>query len=187
VDVQTFDIPGLLLFTPKRHGDARGFFSEVWRDDVFRQHAGEISLVQDNHSLSASCGTLRGLHFQRPPMAQGKLVRVGRGSVIDVAVDIRHGSPTFGRHVAVSLSAANWAQLWVPPGFLHGFLTMEPDTEVLYKVSNHYSAPDDAGVAHDDPDLGIEWPIAAADRVLSDRDKGLPRLRDLPPVFTFGR
>jgi dTDP-4-dehydrorhamnose 3,5-epimerase len=185
VDVQTFDIPGLLLFTPKRHGDARGFFSEVWRDDVFRHHAGDVALVQDNHSVSAVKGTLRGLHFQRPPMAQGKLVRVTRGAIIDVAVDIRHGSPTFGRHTAVALSAANWAQLWLPPGFLHGFVAMEPDTEVLYKVSNYYSAAADAGVAHDDPDLMIDWPIAPDMRLLSPRDKALPRLRDLPPVFTF--
>jgi dTDP-4-dehydrorhamnose 3,5-epimerase len=187
VDVQTFDIPDLLLLTPKRHGDDRGFFSEVWRDDVFRRHAGDFSIVQDNHSVSAAAGTLRGLHFQRPPMAQGKLVRVTRGAVLDVAVDIRRGSPTFGRHAAVTLSAANWSQLWVPPGFLHGFLTLEPDTEVHYKVTSYYSPADDGGVMHDDPDLGIAWPVPAAERTLSAKDLALPRLRDLPPFFTYGR
>lgn len=185
VDVQTFDIPDLLLITPKRHGDERGFFSEVWRDDIFRSHAGDIRFVQDNHSFSAVRGTLRGLHFQRPPAAQGKLVRVTRGAVLDVAVDIRRGSPAFGRHVAVMLSARNWQQLWVPPGFLHGFLTMEPDTEVLYKVTGFYSAADDGGVAHDDPDLGIDWPVPTADRVLSAKDRSLPRLKDIAPVFSF--
>jgi dTDP-4-dehydrorhamnose 3,5-epimerase len=181
----TFDIPGLLLFTPKRFGDDRGFFSEVWREDIFRQHAGEIRLVQDNHSLSAKRGTLRGLHFQKPPAAQGKLVRVTRGRVLDVAVDIRHGSPTFGRHEAVELSAANWSQLWVPPGFLHGFLTLEDDTEFLYKVSHLYSPGDDAGVAFDDPDIGIAWPIETQALTLSAKDRALPKLRDLPQHFTY--
>jgi dTDP-4-dehydrorhamnose 3,5-epimerase len=186
VDVQSLDIPDLLLITPKRHGDDRGFFSEVWRDDIFRRHAGDVRFVQDNHSVSAVPGTLRGLHFQRPPTAQGKLVRVARGAVLDVAVDIRQGSPTYGRHAAVTLSAANWRQLWVPPGFLHGFLTLEPDTEVLYKVTSLYSPADDGGVAHDDPDLAIAWPVPPHQRTLSAKDRALPRLRDLPPVFAAG-
>ncbi len=185
MEIRTFDIPGLVLFTPRKHGDARGFFSEVWREDVFRQHAGDVALVQDNHSWSASRGTLRGLHCQAPPMAQGKLVRAARGRVLDVSVDIRRGSPTFGRHVAVELSAANWAQLWIPEGFLHAFCTLEDDTDFLYKVSNHYSAQHDTGVVFDDPDLAISWPFPVAELTLSPKDKMLPRLRDLPSMFDY--
>jgi dTDP-4-dehydrorhamnose 3,5-epimerase len=185
MDVAALDLPGLLLFSPRRIGDERGFFSEVWREDVFRAHAGDIALVQDNHSRSAKRGTLRGLHYQKPPTAQGKLVRATRGSVLDVAVDIRHGSPTFGRHAAVELSAANWAQLWVPPGFLHGFVTLEDDCEVLYKVSSYYSPADDGGVAFDDPDIGVAWPFPADELTLSAKDRAAPRLKDLPAHFVW--
>jgi dTDP-4-dehydrorhamnose 3,5-epimerase len=186
MDTKTFDIPGPVLFTPRRHGDARGFFSEVWRDDLFRSSVGDVALVQDNHALSARRGTLRGLHYQAPPMAQGKLVRVARGAVLDVAVDARLGSPTFGRHVAVELSAANWAQLWVPEGFLHGYCTLADDTEVLYKVSSVYSPAHDGGVAFNDPDIAISWPFEASDLTVSQKDLSLPRLRDMPPVFRYG-
>jgi dTDP-4-dehydrorhamnose 3,5-epimerase len=185
MDVQTLEIPGLLLITPKKHGDARGFFSEVWRQDVFEAHAGPIHFVQDNHAYSGKRGTLRGMHFQKPPMAQGKLVRVTRGAVLDVAVDIRKGSPSFGRHVAVELSAENWQQLFVPEGFLHGYLTLTEETELLYKVTSHYSAADDAGVAFDDPDLGIAWPMAREDLTLSAKDVNLPRLRDVVSPFVW--
>lgn len=185
MDVRTFDIPGLVLFAPRKHGDARGFFSEVWREDLFRRHASHVALVQDNHTWSARRGTLRGLHFQMPPMGQGKLVRVSRGAVLDVAVDVRWGSPTYGRHVAVELSAENWAQLWIPEGFLHGFCTLQDDTEVLYKVSNIYSPTHDRGVAYNDPDLGIAWPVSAAELTMSDKDAAQPRLRDLPPIFVY--
>lgn len=183
MDIQEFDIEGPLLFTPLRHGDERGFFSEVFRKDLFEAAAGRYEFVQDNHSRSARRGTLRGLHYQAPPMAQGKLVRVTRGCVLDVAVDIRCGSASFGRHVAVELSAENWRQLWIPPGFLHGFLTLTEDTEFLYKVTTFYSAAHDGAVAFDDPDIGIEWPIPVDDLILSAKDRAAPRLRDLPPLF----
>ena len=141
--------------------------------------------MQDNHAFSASKGTVRGLHFQREPRAQGKLVRITRGAVLDVAVDVRHGSPTFGRYVAVELSAANWRQLWIPTGFLHGYCTLEDDTEIIYKVTDYYSATHDAGVLWNDPDLKISWPVNDADAVLSERDRVAPRLRDLPPMFSY--
>ncbi|MGR7996406.1 MULTISPECIES: dTDP-4-dehydrorhamnose 3,5-epimerase [unclassified Xanthobacter] len=186
MDVKTFDIPDVKLVTPKRFGDHRGFFSETWSDRAFRAEVADMGFVQDNHSLSAQKGTLRGLHYQKPPTAQGKLVRVVRGAIFDVAVDIRHGSPTFGRHVAVTLDAVTGAQLWVPPGFLHAFCTLEENCEVVYKVTDYYSAADDGGVAWDDPDIGIAWPVAAAEVVLSDKDRKHPRLKDLPPLFRYG-
>ncbi len=186
MQVDTFDIEGPLLLTPPRHGDARGFFSEVFRQDAFEGAAGPVRFVQDNHSVSAARGVLRGLHFQRPPFAQGKLVRVARGAVLDVAVDAREGSPTYGRHLTVELSADNWRQLWVPPGFLHGFCTLTEETEFLYKVTAFYSAPHDAAAAFDDPDIGVRWPFPREALTLSDRDRAAPRLRDLAPIFPRG-
>lgn len=183
MDIRELELEGVLLITPKRHGDERGFFSEVFRKDHFEAKAGPVNFVQDNHSRSAAKGTLRGLHFQSPPAAQGKLVRVTRGAVVDVAVDIRHGSPTFGKHVAVELSAENWQQLWVPPGFLHGFCTLTDDVEFLYKVTAYYSPECDGGVAFNDPDLGIKWPFADDQLTLSAKDRAAPRLRDLPKIF----
>jgi dTDP-4-dehydrorhamnose 3,5-epimerase len=185
MQVETTALPGVLLITPQRHGDARGFFSEVFRLDVFRRHAGDVVFVQDNQSRSAKAGTLRGLHFQRPPRAQGKLVRVARGAAIDVAVDIREGSPTYGRHIAVELSEANWRQLWIPPGFLHGFVTLVDDTEFLYKVTDHYSPEHDAAVAWNDPDLAVSWPTIPGGPGLSDKDRNAPLLRDLGRIFTY--
>ena len=135
--------------------------------------------------MSGKKGTIRGLHFQRPPFAQGKLVRVTRGAVVDVVVDIRLGSPTFGHHVKVELSAANWRQLWVPAGMLHGFCTLEDHTEFLYKVTAYYDAASDGGVRFDDPDLGIAWPVAAEVATVSDKDRKAPRLHELPPIFQF--
>jgi dTDP-4-dehydrorhamnose 3,5-epimerase len=143
----------------------------------------DIDFVQDNHSLSATVGTLRGLHFQSPPCAQDKLVRVTRGRILDVAVDIRTASPTFGKHVAVELSAANWKQLLVPVGFAHGFVTLEPDTEVQYKVSAPYSPENDHGLAFDDPALGIDWGLPAAALTLSDKDRKHPRLAEMLRYF----
>jgi dTDP-4-dehydrorhamnose 3,5-epimerase len=183
MQVKRFEIDGPLLFTPARHGDARGFFSEVFRQDLFEAEVGSVVFVQDNHSFSAPKGTLRGLHFQAPPAAQGKLVRVTRGAVMDVAVDIRRASPTFGRHVAVELSAENWAQLWVPPGFLHGFCTLMDDTEFLYKVTARYSPEHDGAVSWNDPDIAIEWPFPEAALTLSSKDLKAPRLADLPAIF----
>jgi len=172
--------------TPKRHGDGRGFFSEVFRIDVFEAATGPVRFVQDNHSRSAKAGTLRGLHFQRDPRAQAKLVRVTRGAVIDVAVDIRHGSPTYGQHVAVELSEENWKQLWVPAGFLHGFVTLTDDTEFLYKVTDTYSGEHDACVAWNDPDLAIAWPVPPPGGwIFSEKDGRAPRLKDLGMLFTY--
>jgi len=176
-------IDDVLILEPKRFVDERGFFSETWSARAFAEAGLPERFVQDNHSLSQHAGTLRGLHFQSPPFAQAKLVRVTRGRALDVAVDLRRGSPTFGRHVAVELSAENWRQLYVPEGFAHGFCTLEDDVEVLYKVTAPYSPAHDRGVAFDDPALGIAWPYPAAAMTLSDKDRRHPRLADLPPVF----
>ncbi len=184
--VEPCEIPEVLIVTPKKFGDHRGFFSETWNKQTFAEATGMTDdFVQDNHSLSAETGVIRGLHFQSPPHAQGKLLRVSRGSILDVAVDIRTGSPTFGRHVAVELSADNWRQLWVPPGFAHGFCTLEPGTEVQYKVTGFYAPDNDHGLAFDDPDLKIAWPVEPADAVLSDKDRKHPRLADLPAYFEY--
>ena len=186
MQVDTFDIDGPLLLTPARHGDERGFFSEVFRQDAFEASAGPTVFVQDNHSVSRVKGVLRGLHFQRPPFAQGKLVRVSRGAVFDVAVDVRQGSPTYGRHVTAELTADNWRQLWIPAGFLHGFCTLTEEVEFLYKVTAVYSAPHDGAVAFDDPDLGVAWPFGREALTLSQKDLAAPRLRDLAPLFPVG-
>jgi dTDP-4-dehydrorhamnose 3,5-epimerase len=183
LEVEATDIPDVKIITPKKFGDSRGFFSEVYNRRSFVAAGIALEFVQDNQSLSAETGTLRGLHFQSPPFAQDKLVRVTRGRILDVAVDIRRGSATFGRHVAVELSAENWRQLLVPIGFAHAFVTLEPMTEVIYKVTNYYSAAHDLGLAWDDPDLGIAWPAPPGGVTLSDKDRRHPRLRDLPPVF----
>lgn len=182
--VERCAIPDVLLIEPARHGDARGFFSEVWSRRSLAAHGLDLPFVQDNHSLSREVGVLRGLHFQRPPSAQGKLVRVVRGAILDVAVDIREGSATYGQHVALELSAANWRQLWVPRGFAHGFVTLEPDTEVLYKVDAYYDREADAGILWNDPALGIDWPVA--DPILSEKDHGAPRLAEIAPPFPAG-
>lgn len=176
-------IAGVKIVTPKKHGDARGFFSEVYKQSDWRAAGFDLDFVQDNHSYSAPAGTLRGLHFQIDPAAQDKLVRVVRGRILDVAVDLRRSSPMFGKHVAVELSAENWRQLLVPIGFAHGFVTLEPDTEVLYKVTSLYSPTHDRGLAWDDPDLGIDWRIPAGGPLLSERDRQWPRLRDLADTF----
>lgn len=176
-------IADVKLVLPVQHGDARGFFSETYRRDAFARAGLDVEFVQDNCSRSRAVGTLRGLHYQREPRAQGKLVRVGRGAVLDVAVDLRVGSPSFGRHVAVRLSADEWNQLWVPAGFAHGFCTLEPDSEVLYKVTDYHSPDHDAGLAWDDPALGIEWPFEPGALVTSERDRRHPRLAELPVEF----
>lgn len=179
------DIPEVILVTPARFGDDRGFFSETWKDAPFRSLGIDVTFVQDNHSLSRQRGVVRGLHFQKAPRAQGKLVRCVRGSILDVAVDIRAGSPTYGRHVAVELSAENWQQLWVPVGFAHAFCTLEENTEVIYKVTDYYAPDRDAGVRFDDPDLAISWPVGRGEAVLSPKDAVLPRLADIGPQFSY--
>ncbi len=160
--IEPLDLPGLALLTPPRFGDDRGWFSETWNARAMAKAGLAVDFVQDNHSLSRDAGTLRGLHYQAPPAAQTKLVRCTAGAIFDVAVDVRRGSPTFGRWLGVRLSPEDGAQLLVPRGFLHGFLTLEPDTEVLYKVDAHYDAACDGSVAWDDPDIAIDWPLADA-------------------------
>lgn len=184
MDAKSFAIAGPLLLTPRKFVDARGFFSEVYSQRTFDPLIGKARFVQENHSLSRAKGTVRGLHFQSPPAAQGKLVRVGRGAIIDVAVDIRRQSPTYGQYVSTALSAENGAELWIPAGFAHGFCTLEPDTEVIYQVTEHYSQADDRGIAWDDPDIGIVWPVSAANAVLSEKDRDHPRLASLPGYFS---
>jgi dTDP-4-dehydrorhamnose 3,5-epimerase len=181
--VEETAIPAVKVITPKRFGDARGFFSEVYSRRAFEAAGLHLDFVQDNHSLSGPMGTIRGLHFQSPPFAQDKLIRVVRGRILDVAVDLRRSSPTYGQHVAVELSAENWRQLLVPVGFAHGFCTLEPDTEVVYKVTAYYAPAHDHGVAWDDPALGIAWPVAPDEALLSDKDARQPRLADLPTYF----
>ena len=183
MQVEETAIPAVKVVTPKKHGDARGFFSEVYNRSDWDKAGLDFTFVQDNHSFSAAAGTLRGLHFQTPPFAQDKLVRCARGRILDVAVDIRRSSPTFGRHVAVELSAENWRQLLVPIGFAHAFFTLEPDCEVLYKTTAPYSAASDRGIAWDDPAIGIVWPPLAGGPVLSDKDRRWPRLKDAPDLF----
>ena len=185
MQVRELSIPDVKLIVPRRFSDVRGYFAETWSDRLFRQEVADVTFVQDNQSVSAKKGTLRGLHFQKPPYAQGKLVRVVRGSIFDVAVDMRRGSPTYRQHVAVRLAAVDGAQLWVPPGFLHGFCTLEDETEVLYKATSYYSAVHDAGVLWNDPDLGIDWPVGIDSAILSDKDRRLPLLADLPEFFGY--
>jgi dTDP-4-dehydrorhamnose 3,5-epimerase len=176
MQVEPLAIPDVLLLTPARYGDSRGFFSETYSLQRFAEAGIGQPFVQDNHSLSARAGVVRGLHCQIAPSVQGKLVRVVKGAIWDVAVDIRRGSPSYGRHVATELSAENWRQLWVPGGFLHGFCTLAPDTEVIYKVTAPYDPAAERGVIWNDPDLALPWPVAAADAVLSGKDTTLPRL-----------
>jgi dTDP-4-dehydrorhamnose 3,5-epimerase len=183
MEVETTAIPAVKIVTPKKHGDARGFFSEVYNKSAMDKAGLHLDFVQDNHSFSGPVGTLRGLHFQTPPFAQDKLVRVGRGRILDVAVDIRRSSSTFGRYVAVELSADNWRQLLVPVGFAHGFVTLEPDTEVLYKTSAYYSAPHDRGLAWDDPEIGVKWSLPPGGATLSDKDRLWPQLKDATDLF----
>ena len=174
-------IDAVKIFSPKVHGDNRGFFCEIFR----AEWVPHINFVQENLSLSADVGTVRGLHYQEPPDAQDKLVTVVQGAILDVAVDIRRGSPTFGQSVAVELRAEELTQLLVPVGFAHGFCTLRPNTMVLYKVSAPYSPARDRGILWNDPHLGIEWPVAPDVATLSDKDRRQPRLRDIEPVFHF--
>jgi dTDP-4-dehydrorhamnose 3,5-epimerase len=177
------ELPGVLLLEPARFGDARGFFAESWNRRVLAQQGIGIDFVQDNHSLSVAPGTVRGLHFQAPPHAQAKLVRCGRGRFFDVAVDIRRGSPTFGRWLGYELSFDNGLQLLIPEGFLHGFVTREPHTEIIYKCSDYFAPDFDGAVRFDDPDLAIDWGIEG-EAILSEKDRKAPLFRDFVSPFT---
>ncbi|MGC2855061.1 dTDP-4-dehydrorhamnose 3,5-epimerase [Novispirillum sp. DQ9] len=183
IEITPTAIPDVLLITTRAFGDDRGWFTESWSRQRWAEAGLDIAFVQDNHSLSRPAGTLRGLHFQTPPRAQDKLVRCLRGRILDVAVDIRSGSPTFGQHVAVELSAENRVQIFVPKGFAHGFITLEPDCEVFYKVSDIYSPENDGGIAWDDPALGIDWGRPADQIVTSPKDRLHPRLADCATLF----
>lgn len=185
MQIEDTALPGVKVLTPRRFGDARGWFMESWNQKVLRAQGIGIAWVQDNHSMSAIPGTMRGLHYQRPPHAQAKLVRVVAGAILDVAVDARVGSPTFGGWVGVELSAENGRQMLVPQGFLHGFVTRAPGTEVLYKCSDVYAPDCDGAVAWDDPDLGIDWGIAPGEAVLSDKDRRAARWADWQSPFRW--
>lgn len=176
-------IPCVRVLTPRRFEDSRGVFSEVFRRDAMTALGVTRDFVQDNHSVSRRRGTVRGLHYQIAPFAQDKLVRVVRGAIFDVAVDLRRHSPTFGRHVTCILSAAEWNQLLIPVGFAHGFCTLEPDTEVIYKVTAYYSAAHERGIRWDDPQLGIDWPVAPDVALLSEKDRQLPSWGAVIDVF----
>ncbi|MBN8905276.1 MAG: dTDP-4-dehydrorhamnose 3,5-epimerase [Rhodospirillales bacterium 69-11] len=183
MNVEPLAIPDVKLVTPPKFGDSRGFFSETWNGKRFAAAGIEGPFLQDNHAFSAERGVLRGLHCQVGPNAQGKLVRVVRGAIWDVAVDARRESPTFGRWVGAEISAANWRQIWVPVGFLHGYVTLEPDTEVIYKVTGEYDKAAERGVIWNDPAIGIDWPIDPAIVTLSDKDKILPNLAGCGTLF----
>jgi dTDP-4-dehydrorhamnose 3,5-epimerase len=183
MNVERLAISDVVLITPKKFGDQRGFFSEIYNTRSFAEHGIDMEFVQDNHSLSVPKGTLRGIHFQRPPYAQDKLVRCTRGSVLDVAVDLRRSSPTFGKYVSAVLSAENWQQLLVPIGFGHAFLTLEANSEVQYKVSNYYSRECDAGIRWSDPDIAVDWGVSEDEVILSDKDKVLPYLSEEDRLF----
>lgn len=178
-------IDGVVVVTPEKFGDHRGFFSEVYNKRKLAELGIDDEFVQDNHSLSKDVNTIRGLHFQIDPKPIAKLVRVIRGAIWDVAVDLRVGSPSYGQHVSAELTAENWSQIYVPVGFAHGFCTLEPDTEVSYKVTDHWASEVDRGVAWDDPDLAIPWPVTSDDVVISDKDTKQPSFAELPEHFTW--
>ena len=177
MQIERFPIDGVLLITPTKRLDPRGFFSEVYRSDVFAAEGIAAAFVQDNHVFSHPRGVLRGMHFQIPPHAQGKLVRCIKGSILDVAVDIRRGSPTFGRHVAAELSASNFRQLWVPPGFAHGFVVLSESAQFLYKTTDYWYPEHERSIVWNDPEIGIEWPIDS-EPLLAAKDAAGKRLAE---------
>ncbi|WP_331376972.1 dTDP-4-dehydrorhamnose 3,5-epimerase [Sinorhizobium chiapasense] len=176
LEIRALGLDGVLEIVPRKFSDERGFFSETYNAETLLAHGIALTFVQDNHSYSAMAGTVRGLHYQLPPRAQAKLVRVVRGRAFDVVVDIRRGSSTFAQWVGVELSAEKWNQILVPVGFAHGLVTLEPETEVLYKVSEHYSAEHDRAIRFDDPQIGIRWPVAPDRLCLSAKDRDAPLL-----------
>ena len=183
--IKQTNLSGVFQITPRRFSDDRGFFCETWNERELEEYGLSISFVQDNQSLSGAAGTVRGLHYQSPPHAQEKLVRCGRGALLDVAVDIRKGSPNYGKWVGVELSAENGRQLLVPKGFLHGFITMEPDTEILYKCSDYYAPECDGAIRFDDADIAINWGVSPEQVVLSEKDAAAPLLKDFVSPFTY--
>lgn len=187
VKIQSTMLPGVHLLTPRHIGDERGYFAEIFRADLFAEHVGAFSFVQDNESRSIQQGTIRGLHFQSEPHAQGKLVRCTAGALFDVAVDIRVESPTFGLWAGETLTPDNGKQLWIPPGFAHGFCSLEPNTVICYKVTGYYSSECDKGLCWDDPAIGIDWPEVADPDTLSPKDRQQPLLAELPAYFTWGK
>ncbi|MEM8625822.1 MAG: dTDP-4-dehydrorhamnose 3,5-epimerase [Pseudomonadota bacterium] len=185
LSVEPLEIPAVRLITPVRHEDDRGFFSEAWNRRAWAEAGLDIDFVQDNHALSREAGTVRGLHFQAPPYQQDKLVRVLRGAILDIALDLRSGSPSYGKHVSVKLSAGDGKLLLVPVGFAHGLVTLEPNTELLYKVSGFFAKSHDFGLLWNDPALGIDWGISEDDAILSEKDQRQPSLAELPDYFDY--
>lgn len=185
MEIQSYPVEGVKLLTPRHIGDERGYFAETFRVDIFTRECGDWTFVQDNESRSAKAGTIRGLHFQSEPHSQGKLVRCTAGALFDVAVDIRAGSPTYGQWIGETLTPENGQQLWVPPGFAHGFCSLAANTVICYKVTGYYSAECDKGLAWDDPAVAITWPEAADPETLSAKDRKQPLLKDLPEYFTY--
>ena len=185
MQVETTKIAGVLVITPKKFGDERGFLSETFRSSALAAYGVTHGWAQDNHSMSGKRGAVRGLHFQAPPRAQAKLLRVVHGTIFDVAVDIRKGSPTYGGHVAVELSADNWKQLYVPPGMAHGFCTLTDRADVLYKTSDEYAPETEGGLLWNDPALRVSWPVTAADATFNARDAGWPTLAEFRSPFSW--
>ena len=185
MEFHTFEVEGPLEIKPRKIEDDRGYFSEVFRLDEFTRHAPSVEFVQDNQSLSVRSGTIRGIHFQSNPAAQGKLVRCLAGKLLDVAVDLRSGSPTYGRWVSALLSPEENNQLWVPVGFGHAFCTLEPNSVIGYRVTSYYSPENDKGLAWDDPEVAIDWPEIADPETLSAKDRKQPRLSELPSYFSL--
>jgi len=185
MEIKVLDLPGAVLLRPRRFSDARGYFVETYNENSFAAAGIAVKFVQDNQSYSARRGTIRGLHFQLPPAAQSKLVRVLQGSVYDVAVDLRVGSPTYGQWRGATLTGDGGEQFFVPGGFAHAFCTLEPDSVVAYKVDNFYSPSHDTGLIWNDPDLAIDWPVAPGEVVLSDKDLKLGRFADFESPFTY--
>ncbi|PYE87300.1 dTDP-4-dehydrorhamnose 3,5-epimerase [Phyllobacterium leguminum] len=183
--IERLPLAGLAMITPTRLGDHRGYFSEIFKDGWFRENIEDATFVQENESFSAAPGTVRGLHFQIDPFAQGKLVRCIAGKIFDVAVDIRAGSPTYGQWFGTELSMEKGEQLWIPAGFAHGFATLVPDCIISYKVTSPYSAVSDRGLLWNDPAIGIEWPVPIDNAILSGKDRAQPPLADLPPFFQY--
>jgi dTDP-4-dehydrorhamnose 3,5-epimerase len=185
LEFREFEIDGPFEIRPRKIADERGYFSEIFRLNTLREHVPGVEFVQENQSLSVRAGTIRGLHFQTEPAAQGKLVRCLAGKLFDVVVDLRANSLSFGKWLAVTLSSEQNNQLWVPVGFGHGFCTLEPNSIISYRVTEYYSPEHDKGVAWDDPEIGVDWPSVADPETLSGKDREQPRLADLPAYFSM--